>query len=158
MARPISVPRFSAHTSETVFGTIIGRSIPLRRSSTSRISRFPVSGLNHHSLRVLFVLGVSFSPVSGCRFCSSAENTARIHLAKLHADVLERLPLEQAHPVRVIGRYAEVLGEVFGRSAAPGAGRELFMTNHNVNRPCEWPNCPAQMCGLLYRPKLSKRG
>src|ERR1700680_5191159 len=38
MARPISVPRFSAHTSETVFGTIIGRSIPLRRSSTSRIS------------------------------------------------------------------------------------------------------------------------
>jgi len=36
----------------------------------------------------------------------------------------------QAHTVRVIGRYTQVLGEVFGRSAAAGAGRELFVANH----------------------------
>ena len=67
----------------------------------------------------------------------------------------------QAHTVRVIVRYAEVLGEVFGRSAAPGAGRELFVANHNPNRRLEsWSGTPAQhnalatQCGRFYCPQL----
>src|SRR6266481_8908188 len=77
------------------------------------------------------------------------------------------IPETQAHTVRVIVRDTEVLGEVFGRSAAPGAGRELLVADHSPNRPSEWPQsewprCPAQrVCHPMWpfvAYQASKRG